>query len=486
MVKKHPPIYTSLSEYTAEKKIRLSAPGHKGNIKYKKSNMFYADINPNEIAKNSKSDGILQNAQNKLTNLYKTVQSYYLTNGSDCGVHIMAAALLRKGDKILIDRFANKSIIQSVCTLDLVPVFIERSINHQYGFEGGLNVERLEYALSVNPDAKAVFVQSVTPYGIVSDMARICDLAHEYNVMVLCDETYGGHFSLNSKLPLSALDYGADAVVQSASETLGSLNGGAVLHINNNTVDLERVNDELQMYQTNNVSSAVLSTVDSSIYYAFSAEKKFNVLLKTLDKAKKMINSTTEIYWLDNTVEKTCNIFATDPLKITLSFAKTPLTGYTAYDILKRKHKIECDFADSNNVVLSASLYSRPYDIHKLTSALVSISNMTHKLKYQQLEIKTELSEVKNDVYLNLTPYDAYHSSYLKVKVSDCQGYTNRRVISRFPTMIPIIQPGERITGEHIELINTILDNGGIVDGINNNEEIDIVETTGGIFDRRI
>ncbi len=483
MIIKQPPLYSAISEYISEKKIRLSVPGHKGNVNFKPIDMFKTDINPNSTNRGrTLGNSFINHAEEKLTEKYNTVQSFYLTNGTQCGIHIMASSMLKKGDKVLVDRISSKAVIQSVISCDLVPVFIDRSFNHQYGFEGGLNIERLEYAMSVHSDAKAVFVQSVTPYGIVSDMERICEMAHRNNMLVFCDETYGGHFSTYDGLPKSALEFGADMVVQSASDTLGALNGGAILHINNPNLDLERIKDELNVFQTHNISTSVLCALDNSIHYAFNSPKKYESILKTLASSAKLINSSTEIYWLDSSVEKTCNIYTADPMRITLSFAKTPLTGYQAYEFLRKKHKIECDFADSNNVVLSASIYNSAYDIRKLTHALTAISYLTHKLKYQQLEVKTELSEIKNDVSFYLTPYDAYHSNYERIELNQSIGHISRRTICRYPTMTPIILPGEKITSEHTELIFSIIDNGGFVDGINENEEIDVVSVTGGYF----
>ncbi len=483
MIIKQPTIYSQICEYISEKKIRLSAPGHKGNVHFKAIDMFKTDIAPNSTNKGrALGNGFINRAEKKLAEKYGTVASFYLTNGTECGIHIMASAMLKKGDKVLVDRLSSKAVIQSVIACDLVPVFIDRSFNHQYGFEGGLNIERLDYAMSVHSDAKAVFVQSVTPHGIVSDMERICETAHRNNMLVLCDETYGGHFSTYNGLPHSALEFGADIVVQSASDMLGALSGGALLHINNSSIDIERIKDELNVYQSHNVSMSVICALDNSIHYAFNSQKKYEAVLKALENASKLINSQTEIYWLDRTVEGTCNIYTADPMRITLSFAKTPLTGYQAYEILRKKHKIECDFADSNNVVLSASIYNSPYDIRKLTNALNAISYMTHKLKYQQLEVKTELSVIINDVSFHLTPYDAYHSNYERIELNQSRGHISRRAVCRFPTMTPIILPGEKITSEHIELIFSIIDNGGLVDGINENEEIDVVSVTDGFF----
>lgn len=53
-----------------------------------------------------------------------------------------------------------------------------------------------------NPDAKAVFVNNPTYYGICSDIRSIVKLAHTHNMLVLADEAHGTHFSFGENLPL--------------------------------------------------------------------------------------------------------------------------------------------------------------------------------------------------------------------------------------------------------------------------------------------
>ena len=47
MIIKQPTLYSQICEYISEKKIRLSAPGHKGNVHFKATDMFKTDIAPN-------------------------------------------------------------------------------------------------------------------------------------------------------------------------------------------------------------------------------------------------------------------------------------------------------------------------------------------------------------------------------------------------------------------------------------------------------
>jgi len=49
------------------------------------------------------------------------------------------------------------------------------------------------------------------------------DIVHEHGLPIVVDEAHGAHFHFHQALPLSAVDAGADLVVQSTHKTLSSM-----------------------------------------------------------------------------------------------------------------------------------------------------------------------------------------------------------------------------------------------------------------------
>ena len=86
-----------------------------------------------------------------------------------------------------------------------------------------MSVEAVKKAIQENPDAKAVFVNNPTYYGICSDLRAIVELAHANHMLCLVDEAHGTHFYFSDKLPLSAMDAGADMAAVSMHKSGGSL-----------------------------------------------------------------------------------------------------------------------------------------------------------------------------------------------------------------------------------------------------------------------
>ena len=71
-------------------------------------------------------------------------------------------------------------------------------------------------------------------------MREVIELAHSHDIPVLVDEAHGAHFIAKGNFPMSALEMGADVVVQSAHKTLPALTMGSYLHIQSNRVSSQK------------------------------------------------------------------------------------------------------------------------------------------------------------------------------------------------------------------------------------------------------
>lgn len=88
------------------------------------------------------------------------------------------------------------------------------------GINGGISPSRVEMYLEEKKDIEAVLITSPTYDGIVSDIARIADIAHNHGVPLIVDEAHGAHFCFSDYFPVSAAQLGADVVINSVHKTL--------------------------------------------------------------------------------------------------------------------------------------------------------------------------------------------------------------------------------------------------------------------------
>ncbi len=474
-----PPIYTGVKKFISKQRIMFTTPGHNGKVILNSRNFCKLDAASNFETDNLDTPGgYIVESEYKLAKLYDTYHSYYITNGTSCGIMAMIASVLSPGDKIIVDRACHKSVIDAITICRLVPVFVTREFNEELGFFGGIDTYNLESVMSANRDAKALFVTSPTYYGVISDVEEIADLTYKYNMLLLVDESHGAHLPFASELPKSALYCGADMVLHNAGETLGSMSGGAVLHINNETINKNKVRRIVYTYQTPDTSNAYLCALENSIYYASSRQKRYSGLINEIDRCKSVINGGTDIIWFETDEQNEHNIFANDKTRIVINFARIGLSGKEASDILRLRFGLEPEMADENNVVLVASLFNSSRDIRKLMTALIYIYKQFLKKKIGPLDEIPVYQFSNNDIVLASEPGNTMRCPSEWVEARDVEGRICKSTIYTYPTYFPLIIPGERITRKHLQSMDLAVQNGERICGLSENGEFEVVNMT--------
>lgn len=471
------PIFDGLYKYAKNQLIPFNAPGHKGKVTMRAKNLSLLDLNGSSKDNDALNlRELIYESEEGLTKKYKTLRTMYLRNGSTGGIYAMVGAYLRRGDKIIVDRECHRSVINALIIQGLEPIYVKRKQTFPYSICGGMDIDALEKAIISNKDAKAMLITSPTYYGVVSDIKTISKLCHAYGLKLLVDESLGGHFGFCQKLPQSAISLGADISVQSTHKTLGSFGGGGLMHINDPEIDLQRITDVVRMYESPEASSAVLCTLENSVYYALENSDRFERMLEDIEKCKKVICDNTAICWLGNELKGQNFIFEMDPSRIVLNFSHAKITGYEAADILRNKGKIEVESATESNVVFLVSIYNTTSEIKKLFHALASLSkNVSGKTAVIEEETKSFLTEEDE---LKLTPEKAFNSSSEFVTAEDALGRINKRIIYRLPDEVPMILPGERIKHHHLMEISKLLSANGVVKGLGPQNTVEVVSIT--------
>ena len=110
-------------------------PGHKRAF-LPFANPYAIDITEIEGFDNlHHASGILQEAQQKAADLYGAKKTYYLVNGSTCGLLAAISAAVPRGEKILMARNCHKAVYHAMYLRQLVPVYLYPE-DTAYGIQG--------------------------------------------------------------------------------------------------------------------------------------------------------------------------------------------------------------------------------------------------------------------------------------------------------------------------------------------------------------
>ena len=226
-------LYKKLESYGQSDYYPFHMPGHKRNRASSADDfLFERDITEISGFDNlHHAEGILKEAQEYAAQIYGTKKCFFSVNGSTAALLAAVSASVNKGGKILVARNCHKAVYHALYLRELQPVYIYPHEDPKLGINGGISPGRVEMYLAENPDIQAVLITSPTYDGIVSDVARIAEIAHRYGVPLIVDEAHGAHFRFSDYFPVSAAQLGADVVINSVHKTLPCLTQTGVIHL---------------------------------------------------------------------------------------------------------------------------------------------------------------------------------------------------------------------------------------------------------------
>ena len=467
-----PHIYSGLMKYSTKRRIQFTSPGHKGKVKMKTDTLCRLDVTAlSETDEILNPRSFILQSEKHIAGTFGAKRSYYLTGGASSGIYASLASICQAGDKVIVDPECDKAVINAITILALIPVFIKRMYNSKYGISGGINTEELEYLTERHRDAKAVIITSPTYHGVCANIRKAAEIAHGKNMYLIVDEALGMHFTFWDKFPEPALFCGADIVVHSCSKTLGGFSGSGLLHLRTEEIPDSLIREQLSVYQCGSGSTALLCATENAIIYARKNRKKYHMLLKEIERGKHLINRNTDVFWFDVEFNNGSEINLTDKTKIVLNFSKVDICASDAAKILINKYGIEPDSADRDNLIFSVSLYNSPSEVRKLINSCMSIA----KLSSARFSLEENEAPTPPRKKVQVMPYKAFYCEGEKVDIEDSAGRLCRSVVYKSPHGTPIVIPGEKITNEHIETIKTILKYGGKINGVDEENHIEVL-----------
>ena len=176
---------------------------------------------------------VIKEAEELAAEAFGADSAFFMVNGTTSAVQAMIMSVCKEGDKIIMPRNVHRSAINSLILIGANPIYINPGIHKRLGISLGMSLKDIEEAIKEHPDAKAVFVNNPTYYGICSDLKEIVKLAHSHGMYVLVDEAHGTHFYFDKRLPVSAMEAGADMAAVSIHKTGGSLTQSSMLLMKN-------------------------------------------------------------------------------------------------------------------------------------------------------------------------------------------------------------------------------------------------------------
>lgn len=468
MTQNNAPIYEALQKYREMRVVPFDVPGHKhgkGNpelTEFLGKTCMEVDVNSMKPLDNlCHPVSVIKEAEQLAAEAYGAGYCFFMVGGTTSAVQSMILSVCKAGEKIIMPRNVHRSAINSLILSGAIPVYVDPGVNERLGIPLGMSVKDVEKAILENPDAKAVFVNNPTYYGVCSDLCTIVKLAHEHGMAVLADEAHGTNFYFGEGLPVSAMAAGADLAAVSMHKSGGSLTQSSFLLVGKNAGVTEgRVRAVINLTQTTSGSYLLLSSLDiSRRSLATDGKNIVKRVVETAQYARDEIAKIGGYYAFGEELVNGDDFYAFDSTKLSVHTRDIGLAGIEVYDYLRDYYDIQIEFGDIGNILAYISAGDRWKDIERLVSALSEIKRRFSRDKSGMLSLEYV------DPQVVLTPQEAFYGETETLPINESAGRISCEFVMCYPPGIPIVAPGELITKEIIEYINYSKDRGCFMTG---------------------
>ncbi|CAF3487796.1 unnamed protein product [Rotaria sp. Silwood1] len=450
-------------------------PGHKGTeiphqmlLDYFGGNLYPADvveINGNIDYLHSPKGALLK-AQKLAAAAYGADETFFLINGSTVGNMAAIMGVVGPGQKIIMPRASHRSVYGAIVLSGATPIYIEPDYHSDIGFPLAVSVQAVQSLLEKHSDVVAIHLTSPNYYGVLSDVAAICNLAHSHGVALLVDEAHGSHLGLHSDWPKSAVFLRADVVVHSTHKTQGSLTQSAMLHLNDNgLVNRVRVAQMLSLLQSSSPSSILLASLDAArMQTATEGRERLAKILVLARQTRDAIRQMDGLWCYGDELIGVNSIFAIDPSKLIIRVSETGLSGFKVSTILRQEYNVEVEFADLRQIICSITFADTESTTQQLLDALRHLSKYHPQCNHADFSFIKPPDSLPRSI-INIR--DAYFATKIRrVSLDEAVGHVLAENVIPYPPGVPLLVPGEIMERHHRDFLQYFLDKGGSLVGI--------------------
>ncbi|NLL70497.1 MAG: aminotransferase class I/II-fold pyridoxal phosphate-dependent enzyme [Epulopiscium sp.] len=450
----HAPLYQALQFYRDQKVYPFHTPGHKQGRGLWIPDLISLDVTEVEGTDNLYAPtGPIKEAQDLAATLFGAEATYFLVNGSTVGILTAIATVCQPGDMLLVARNCHRSVYSGMMMADVQPRYIVPDVLSSYGLTGGISPKKVYEGLRQYPQSKGVLLVSPTYEGFTSDLSKIAQIVHEQNKVLIVDEAHGAHFRFHHVFPKTALEAGADIVIQSTHKTLPAFTQSAMLHIQGPRVSKDRIRERLSLFQSSSPSYLLMAGLDYCRYQLQeTGSRDFTDFVGRLYALRKELRSLQTIQLIDQEVEGQGSIDQLDLSKILLSCRNCMETGTEIESRLRKEFRIQMELSGPGHLVGITTVADDREGFQQLIKALQSMDRSLKKVP-----IHTDIKNIIQSIpYARYTPREASFMEAQCFPMEESIGEAVAEFIIPYPPGIPLLVPGEVITREHVKHIQDL------------------------------
>lgn len=458
----------------------------------------------------------------EMKNVYGTFATYMLVNGSTSGIMTAIHATCHRGDVILVARNCHKAVYNAICMLELEPEYIvpdyvdmrwhcgmnqamsdkmtdacgkddcetregtdirgegDRETPERTDILGDISPDKLERAIiTLITDGRkpsAVIITSPTYEGVISDIGTLAEITHRYGIYLIVDEAQGAHLNFMEGHE-TAMEQGADIVIESLHKTMPALTQTSLLHVMDPKLD-ERVRRYLQIFQTSSPSYIFMQSMEKAVAFGANNRAVFVEYGRRLEIFAEKCDSLRNIRLFRPGVNvskndegcSACKVFDHDEGRLvfvvrpgTVDGSGQIFTGVMLADILADRYGLIVEMASVSYVICISSVVDSvdSYDI--LFKAIEEIDN---DLEHSVIVDGSRAMDIISGRRSAVVPGKAWDETSEMVPLELSVGRISGAFVYAYPPGIPVLAPGEIVDERAVCGIDTMIRSGLNVSGV--------------------
>ncbi len=433
-------------------------------------------ISYHSLGNPSLNTGIFKEAHELAAKAYKAERTLFSVNGSTGSNFIVFRALKHQLGKVrmLAQRNVHKSV--SVATEDyrINVTYLKPHYDQKLQIFVPNTLKEIVEGLKENPETNVVFFSNPTYEGLSLDLTKVISAVRKINskIIIFVDEAWGAHFPFSDKLPVCAMEAGADICVQSIHKQGSGLQQTSMIHWQGSRIDEKFVMDSYKSLITTSPSFHLLASLDGSRYLMETmGEEIIGELIDVADYLKESlakISAITVIY-PSEIKKKYPQVGAVDSTKVLINVKKTGLAGYEIAKHLEAGYGVVVEKYEADNILFISTFKNSRFDVEEtaryLKETIKDLSKgkrKTHK-GFPDFPVK---------IIKKLPSYEVNGAKLFKVDLNKSVGLVCAEDVVPYPPGIPLIVKGEVIQKEHIEYLNALRNCKGLISVVMNDQNV--------------
>jgi arginine decarboxylase len=443
-------------------------------------------------------EGAILQAQMLAAAAFGAEQTWFLANGTTCGIEAAVLATCNPGDKLILPRNAHQAAIAALILSGAVPIFVEPAYDSTWTIAHSLTAAAVAIALEQHPDAKAVMMVYPTYYGACGEIKAIAQITHQYHIPLLVDEAHGAHFAFHPHLPIAALAAGADVTVQSTHKVLAALTQASMLHVQGRRIDRQRLSKALQLVQSTSPSYLLLASLDAARQQmAIQGQALMSRTLELADRARTQISQIPGLSVFQPACS-TAGCVAFDPTRLTIDVSQIGLTGFEADEILHQTLGVTAELPGLQHLMFIVTLGNTRQDIERLVNGFRALADraLADRALVDRAWADCSLGQSASQVNIKkrfppispialtpnpLSPRAAFFAKAETLPIEQTPNRISAELVCPYPPGIPVLFPGEVVTERAIAYLQQVIAAGGMITGCADSHlrTLSVVEASG-------